>query len=313
MADAAIELDRLVHRYKDRTALAGLSLSVGKGQIAAFLGPNGSGKTTLFRILTTLMIPSEGTARVAGFDVAREPREVRRRIGVVFQSPSLDRKLTVRENLVHQGHLYGLRGAELARRIDDRLDRVGLVARAGDLVETLSGGLKRRVEIAKGLLHDPEVLLLDEPSAGLDPGARNEVWSILLALKAARQVTALLTTHDMEEAARCEQAAILDGGRLVAFDAPEALTRSLGGRIIRLAPAGDAAAMAARLEADFGITPQVGSGQVVFVHADAVALLARIMSGCGDRIRSAEIRDPTLEDLFLARTGRPFWIEAGTA
>ncbi len=310
MPDIAVGLDRLTHRYKERVALDGLSLSIGAGRIAAFLGPNGSGKTTLFRILSTLMTPSAGTARVSGHDVAGEPGEVRRRIGVVFQSPGLDRKLTVRENLLHQGHLYGLCGGELARRIDDRLGRVGLGARAGDRVETLSGGLKRRVEIAKGLLHDPEVLLLDEPCAGLDPGARNDVWTALLALKSERRVTVLLTTHDMDEAARCDSAAILDGGRLVAFDAPGELTRSLGGRIVRLTPLGDAAEMAARLAADFGVVPQAGSGHLVFVHADAAGCLSRIMAAWGDRIRSAEIRDPTLEDVFLARTGRPFWIEA---
>ncbi len=195
---AAISVRGLSHRYGSRQALDNLDFDVTSGEIFGLLGPNGGGKTTLFRILATLLPVQEGQVELLGLDVAREPEHVRTQIGVTFQSPSLDRKLTVRENLATQGALYGLSGSHLAGRIDTLLSRLGLADRARDRVESLSGGLARRVEIAKGLLHDPRVLLLDEPSTGLDPGARLDLWQYLRLLREEAGVTVLVTTHLME-------------------------------------------------------------------------------------------------------------------
>lgn len=310
MEGAAVSLDRLGHRYRGRPALTDLTATIAKEETVAFLGPNGSGKTTLFRILSTLMPPSEGRASVGGCDVALEAEAVRRRIGVLFQSPGLDKSLSVRENLAHQGYLYGLRGRDLAGRTGRLLERVGLAARADERVETLSGGLKRRAEIAKSLLHDPEVLLLDEPCAGLDPGARNEVWETLRELPARSGVTVLLTTHDMDEAARCARVAILDAGRLVALDPPRALVDSLKGGIVHLRIAGDLPSTARELEAEFQVRVQAGREDLLFVHPDAPGCLARVLSRYGAAVLSGEVRRPTLEDVFLAKTGRPFWVDA---
>ena len=209
-----IEIKDLRHRYGDRAALNGVSFTVGEGEIFGLLGPNGSGKTTLFRILSTLMLPSDGRALIAGFDPSRQPDEVRRRIGVVFQSKSVDIKLTATENLWHQGHLYGLRGALLQERIREMLQRVGLADRAREKVETFSGGMQRRVELAKGLMHRPSVLLLDEPSTGLDPGARRDLWQYLQELRREEKVSVIITTHLMEEAERCDRLAILNAGEV---------------------------------------------------------------------------------------------------
>src|SRR5438270_1821656 len=211
---AAISVQQLVHRYSERTALDGVSFSVGEAEIFGLLGPNGSGKTTLFRILSTLMAPSGGDAAICGWSVVKQPKDVRKTIGVVFQEKSIDVKLTAAENLMHQGHLYGLSGAGLKSRIAQMLSRVGLSDRANDKVETFSGGMLRRIEIAKGLMHHPSVLLLDEPTTGLDPGARIDLWQYLRILREEEGITVLVTTHLMEEAERCHQDAILSGGKV---------------------------------------------------------------------------------------------------
>src|SRR5262249_40715151 len=230
----AIALQDLVHRYDGRTALNGVSFDVLPAEIFGLLGPNGSGKTTLFRILSTLMIPGGGRAVVAGYDAASDPGRLRREIGVVFQAPSIDQKLTARENLVHQGHLYGLHGPALRNRITEVLERVGLSERARDRVETFSGGMQRRLELAKGLLHAPRVLLLDEPTTGLDPGARRDLWQYLHILRDQEKVSVLVTTHLMEEAESCDRLAILNQGKLVALGTPVELKQEIGGDVIVL-------------------------------------------------------------------------------
>jgi ABC-2 type transport system ATP-binding protein len=230
-----VQVDGLVHDFAGRPALRGIDFSVRAGEIFALLGPNGGGKTTLFRILSTLLRPTGGRARVLGHDVERDPHAIRESIGVVFQSPAVDRKLTVRENLVTQGHLYGLAGASLRKAIDGMLRTVGLGERADDRVETLSGGLVRRAEIAKGLLHHPPLLLLDEPSTGLDPAARSDLWDHLSQLRSRDGVTVLLTTHLMEEAERCDRLAILSDGSLVATGTPQELKSEIGGDVIVIA------------------------------------------------------------------------------
>ncbi|HET7441586.1 MAG TPA: ATP-binding cassette domain-containing protein, partial [Terriglobales bacterium] len=199
-----ISVQNLIHRYENRTALDGVAFDVRPAELFGLLGPNGSGKTTLFRILSTLMVPTAGRPLIMGFDAAKEPANVRRQIGVVFQAQSVDPKLTAYENLWHQGHLYGLHGAALKSRIHEILRRVGLADRAKEYVETFSGGMQRRIELAKGLLHHPSVLLLDEPTTGLDPGARRDLWQYLQILRDEEHVSVLVTTHLMEEAERCD-------------------------------------------------------------------------------------------------------------
>jgi ABC-2 type transport system ATP-binding protein len=231
-ADIALEVHGLGHRYGDRQALRGVDLTVRRGEIFALLGPNGGGKTTLFRIVSTLILPGEGSAAVCGHDVVRAPEAVRRCLGVLFQSPSLDPHLTVTENLRHQGRLFGLRGAELEARIAAMLERVRLADRAKEIVARLSGGLRRRADLAKAMLHGPEVLLLDEPSTGLDPGARRDLRDYLRHVREREGTTVILTTHLMDEAQESDRLAILDRGSVVALGTPAELKGEIGGDVI---------------------------------------------------------------------------------
>src|SRR5271163_787183 len=261
-AFAPIVLDGLTHSYGERLAIDRLSFDVRAGEIFGLLGPNGSGKTTLFRILSTLMTPTGGRASIQGFDVAREPNKVRQQIGIVFQARSLDLKLTVAENLKHQGHLYGLSGSPLKTRIQQVLNRVGLLDRANDFVETLSGGMQRRVELAKGLIHSPAILLLDEPTTGLDPGARRDLWQYLQMLRDEEGVAVLVTTHLMEEAEHCDRLAILNEGKLVALGSPVELKSQIGGDIVLFETQSPEAAqtLSLRLSQRFGVeAPALGN------------------------------------------------------
>jgi ABC-2 type transport system ATP-binding protein len=286
-----------------RPALAGVDFDVQPGEVFGFLGPNGGGKSTLFRILATLARPEAGTLRVFGADLARQAREVRRQLGVVFQNPSLDVQLTVRENLVHHGHLYGLGGRDLAGRIDAALDRFGLREREGQRAKELSGGLRRRVEIAKALLHEPRLLLLDEPSTGLDPGARRDLWETLDALR-SQGVTVLLTTHFMEEGDRCGRLVLLDRGVIVAEGSPSALKAEIGGDVITLAGP-DPEALARDVAARFGdLRPVVRDGAVRLESGRGHELAARLAEALPGRIESVTVARPSLEDVFLLRTGR---------
>src|SRR5919204_3790123 len=260
-ASPVIRIERLSHRYDQRQALEELTFDVRPAELFGLLGPNGSGKTTLFRILSTLMLPSEGRAVIMGSDAARNPNRLRREIGVVFQAQSVDVKLTAAENLRHQGHLYGLSGSALRARIEEMLTRVGLADRANDRVETFSGGMQRRVELAKGLLHHPSVLLLDEPTTGLDPGARRDVWQYLRILRDEEHVTVLVTTHLMEEAERCDRLAILNEGRLVALGTPSELKHEIGGDVILL-DAHSPDSLAQRIEDRFHVQAQVLGGKL---------------------------------------------------
>lgn len=302
-SEFALRTSELTHRYGDRVALDRVSLTVAPREIFGLLGPNGGGKTTLFRILATLVRPTSGSASVLGLDLLRDRGALRHRIGVVFQAPSLDQKLRVRENLAHQGRLYGLAGAALRERIDHLLLEFNLRERAQDLVETLSGGLRRRVEIAKSLLHRPELLLLDEPSTGLDPGARIDLWQTLYRLRDQQGVTVLLTTHLLEEAERCDRVAIIDEGKIVACDAPAALRAEIGGEVIS-ARAYDATSLGGRIADSLGVEVSVLNDEVRIEHPDGAAFISRLAAAFPGEIESITLAKPSLEDVFIARTGR---------
>jgi ABC-2 type transport system ATP-binding protein len=304
----AIEVRGLSHRYGERQALVGVDFAVAAGTIFGLLGPNGGGKTTLFRILSTLLPIQTGSAEVLGFDLVRQPNEIRRQIGVTFQSPSIDPKLTVAENLKHQGHLYGLSGSLLWERINLLTGKLGLEERLSERAETLSGGLKRRVEIAKGLLHRPQALFLDEPSTGLDPGARHDLWRYLQALKEEEGVTVLVTTHLMEEAERCDRLGILDHGRLVALDTPQALRATLGGEYVTV-HCDSPEVLAERIRERFGVTPQKIGGALRIGKERGHEFVRDLVEAFPGDVETISLGKPTLEDVFIERTGHRFWDE----
>jgi ABC-2 type transport system ATP-binding protein len=297
-----IQVENLTHRYGDRVALDGVSFSVGKGEIFGLLGPNGGGKSTLFRILSTMMVPNDGRAAIAGHDVEREPAAVRRAVGVVFQTQSLDKALTVEENLRAQGHLHGLSGTLLAERMAAAMERLGLKDRRRDLVDTLSGGLRRRVEIAKALLHRPQVLLMDEASTGLDPAARRDVSRHVEMLRQHDGVTILLTTHILEEAGRCDRLVLLHHGRIVAAGSPAELRSRIGGDVVVL-DTPESAALAAGIRQRFGVEAAAKDGQVRVEIENGHRFIAEAVEAFPGSIDSVGLHKPTLEDVFVRETG----------
>ena len=308
VTSSVISVHDLVHRYEGRVALSGVSFEVQHAELFGLLGPNGSGKTTLFRILSTLMVPFGGRAVIMGYDAAREPDQLRRQIGVVFQAQSIDVKLTAEENLWHQGHLYGLHGAQLKSRIASMLARVGLSDRAHEKAETLSGGMQRRLELAKGLLHHPSVLLLDEPTTGLDPGARRDLWQYLQILRDEESVTVIVTTHLMEEAEHCDRLAILNEGKLVALGTPSDLRHEIGGDVILL-DAPDPDALAERIRRRFNVDAQVFGGQVRLERENGHRFITDVVEAFPGEINAISVSKPTLEDVFIRRTGHKFWTD----
>jgi ABC-2 type transport system ATP-binding protein len=305
----ALDVSNVSHFYGLRQALKDLSLSIASGEIVAFLGPNGGGKTTFFRLLSTLIPLEHGSIRVLGYDLKADTQAVRRLLGVVFQAPSLDKKLTVAENLKHQGHLYGLAGQRLARRQSFMLAALGLTERAGERTETLSGGLRRRVELAKGLLHEPRLLLMDEPSTGLDPAARGDLWNYLRSVRAEQGVTIVLTTHLLEEADKADRIAILHEGRLVALDTPDALRATVGGDAITIQTA-DPQSLCEAIAARFGCPVSVVDDNVRLEQPEGHQWIARLVEAFPGRIQSITLGKPTLEDVFIDRTGHRF-MQAG--
>lgn len=302
---ASIEVDGIAYRYGDRHALRGVSLEVQAGELFGLLGPNGGGKTTLLEILATIRRPTAGVARVGGVNVAEDPEGARREIAVVFQRPALDPQLTASENLRHQGHLYGLAGRALADRSAELLERFGVGDRANDRVKTLSGGLRRRVELAKALLHEPRHLLLDEPTVGLDPGGRRELWEHARRLRTESGVAILVTTHLLEEAEECDRVGILDRGTLVALDTPAALKAAIRGDVISLESAAPES-LAEAIRARFGAEGRVVDGTVRIERPDGAALVPRLAEAFPGAIRSITVGKPTLEDVFVQRTGHRF-------
>jgi ABC-2 type transport system ATP-binding protein len=295
-----------------REALAGISLQVERGEIFGLLGPNGGGKTTLFRILCTLMPMTAGQVHVFSYDLVHDAHAVRSHLGVVFQHPSLDGKLTVYENLWHHGHLYGLKGKHLRQRAQSVLQRLGLHERRDDLVETLSGGLQRRVELAKAFLHEPALLLLDEPSTGLDPGARLDFTAYLEHLRDQDGVSILLTTHILAEAERCDRVGILHQGHLVAVGTPDELKARVGGDVVSIQTS-HADALRDRISQRFDCHPTVVGGSVRVEIAHGHAFVRDVVEAFADDIEAVTFGKPTLEDVFIHLTGHHLWqsTEAG--
>jgi ABC-2 type transport system ATP-binding protein len=310
----AVAVQNLGHSYPakrssetPREALRGVTFDVHKGEIFGLLGPNGGGKSTLFHILSTYFPPTSGQVEVFGADVCKEIEAVRRIIGVVFQSPGLDTKLTIFENLKHQGHLYGLSGDDLTGRIVEVLAQVGLSDRAKEFVETLSGGMKRRVELAKGLLHQPELLILDEPTTGLDPVVRREIWAHLKELQ-SRGTTIALTTHLMEEADQCDRVAILNRGELVALGSPKELKAEIGGDVISVV-ADELEALGADLERKLSVKSTIVDGVLRIEMERGDEFIPRLAAAFPGRIQSVTLAKPSLDDVFIRKTGHRFGTE----
>jgi ABC-2 type transport system ATP-binding protein len=308
----AIDISHLAHRYGERIAIRDLSVTVASGEIFALLGPNGSGKTTLFRVLSTLIPLQQGDVRILGFDLLSEPDAIRARIGVVFQAPSVDKKLTVWENVIHYGRLYGLGGGELRARADEMLTRLGLADRRRELVEKLSGGLRRRIELAQGMLHRPRLLLLDEPSTGLDPGARSDLWQYLAQVRDQDNVTVVLTTHLLDEAQRADRIGIMHKGDLAALDTPVALQAAVGGDAITIRTK-DPATLATAIDERFHVHAMVLDGSVRLEQSKGHQWIARLVEAFPDQIDSITLGKPTLEDVFIHITGHQFWNDDDSA
>jgi len=299
----AIEVSGLVRRFKTFTAVDGISFAVNPGEVFGFLGPNGAGKTTTVRMLCTLIRPSAGSARVAGFDVVREHNDVRRSIGIIFQDPSLDDRLTARENLRFHAMVYKVPRAEVNARIAETLEWMELADRANEIVRNFSGGMKRRLEIARGLLHAPKVLFLDEPTLGLDPQTRSRIWERLLTLRQERGTTIFLTTHYMDEAENCDRIAIIDHGRIIALDTPAKLKAQVQGDCIHLETADDAAAEA-EVKQRYGVEVVRDATGLHFEVESGAAFVPGLVRELSVPVRTVSVRPPTLEDVFLKMTGR---------
>ncbi|MEW6447733.1 MAG: ATP-binding cassette domain-containing protein [Bacillota bacterium] len=295
-------MSNLTKEFKNLMAVNRVSFSVGSGEIFGFLGPNGAGKTTTIKILSTLMRPSAGEAVVNGFDVARQASCVRRSIGMVFQDPSLDERLTAEENMLFHAVLYGVPRREALERSRELLEIVGLSDRRKDLVRTFSGGMKRRLEVARGLLHRPAVLFLDEPTLGLDPQTRSHIWEHIRRLHRELGTTVFLTTHYMEEAEVCDRIGIIDHGMLIALDTPTGLKRLVGGDVVT-AKASDNAGLLRQVSERFGLAGRLEGEHVYFETAEGESFVPQLVRAFPD-ILEVSVRRPTLEDVFLKLTGR---------
>ncbi|MCC6303581.1 MAG: ATP-binding cassette domain-containing protein [Rhodobacteraceae bacterium] len=296
-----IRVDAISRRFGRTLALDGVSFEVRDREFFALLGPNGAGKTTLLHILCTVLRPDSGQALIRGLDVVRQPLAARRLLGIVFQEASLDDRLTVRENLDLHGLVFGVPGALRRRRIDEMLALVELTAWADRTTRTLSSGMKRRLEIARALIHDSEILLLDEPTAGLDAQSRERIWSYIRRLRGERHITVLVTTHYIEEVEGCDRVCIVDRGRVLALDAPETLKRTHGGQMLRIVPRGDDDRRA--ILGRFADRLKGEAGDAILLASDD-AFVEAFLADCGRRIRSMTVEIPSLETVFLTLTGR---------
>ncbi len=298
----AVVVSGLTKSYGDIEAVRGIDFEVAAGETFGFLGPNGAGKSTTIKILCTLARPTSGRASVAGHDVASERDAVRRNIGLVFQDTTLDNYLTGAQNLRFHAELYAVPSAAVAPRMKQVLDMVGLWDRRDSLVSTYSGGMQRRLEIARGLLHAPHVLFLDEPTVGLDPQTRSSIWDYISELKGREDITIFLTTHYMDEAEHCDRIAIIDHGKIVAIDTPEALKASVGKDRVQIQTADDAAAIR-ELSSLFGIEAAIHEGAVTFSVASGEQFVPQLFARLSIPIRSVSVSRPSLDDVFMSYTG----------
>jgi ABC-2 type transport system ATP-binding protein len=297
-----VEVKGLRKTYGAIEAVRGIDLAVEQGEIFGFLGPNGAGKTTTISILCTLVRKTAGEARVAGVEVDEDPAEIRRRIGLVFQDPSLDDQLTARENLELHGQIYGVPANVRRQRIDELLQVVELADRAKSLVRTFSGGMKRRLEIARGVLHHPQVLFLDEPTLGLDPQTRKHIWEYLHAMRKREGITLFMTTHYMDEAEFCDRIAIIDRGQIVALGTPDELKAKVGGDVITVTTERGADA-AKEIAERFAVKPMVDDGALRIEVQDGAAFLPRLVRELSVPVKTVALARPSLDDVFLKLTG----------
>ncbi len=312
MSETVIQAQGLVKRYGQLEAVRGIDLEVHAGEIFGFLGPNGAGKSTTISILCTLLKATAGSARVAGIDVAHDPARVRQRIGLVFQDPSLDDQLTGRENLEFHAWIYSVPAAVRRQRIDQMLELLQLSDRAGSQVRTYSGGMKRRLEIARGMLHQPQILFLDEPTLGLDPQTRRNIWTHLNDLRARTGITIFMTTHYMDEAEYCDRIAIIDRGQIVALGTPDQLKAMVGGDVVTMTSTQPEAA-AGEIQQLLGVTPATENGSLRMEVPDGKAFVPRLVRELTVPVDTISLRRPSLDDVFLKLTGRAIRDEeAGT-
>ena len=300
-SDMIVRVDGLSKRYGRTLALDGVSLEIRPNELFALLGPNGAGKTTLIHILCTILAPDSGTVTLAGFDVVQQPRKARQNLGVVFQEPSVDDRLTVFENLNFHGLVYQVPAAIRRQRIDELLALVELENWRHALVRSLSSGMKRRVEIARALIHDSAVLILDEPTSGLDAQSRERIWAYLMRLRQERALTIIVTTHYIEEVEGCDRICVIDHGRILAIDTPAALKAAHGRELIRIIPDDPATADAIRASYPAAMT---GSDGTIVIEADGDAVAEAFLKQFGGRVRRLSIDSPSLESVFLSLTGR---------
>jgi ABC-2 type transport system ATP-binding protein len=303
MSETVIEAKGLVKKYGDLVAVAGIDLEVRAGEIFGFLGPNGAGKSTTISMLCTLLTPTAGVARVAGIDVMHDPAAVRQRIGLVFQDPSLDDQLTGRENLEFHAFVYSVPAQDRRRRIDEMLDLMQLTERASSQVKTYSGGMKRRLEIARGMLHHPQILFLDEPTLGLDPQTRKSIWTYLNELRRTKGVTIFMTTHYMDEAEYCDRIGIIDQGKIVALGTPDELKAMVGGDVVTITSTKPEEA-ASEIKEVLGVTPARENGTLRMEVPDGKAFVPRLVRELMAPVDTVTMRRPSLDDVFLKLTGR---------
>ena len=312
MQSPIVDVQDLVKRFGSIEAVRGVTFSVAAGEIFGFLGPNGAGKTTTIKMLATLLRPTSGRASLAGYDVTAHPSDVRRSMGIVFQDPSLDNRLSAEQNLRFHAMLYDVPSREIEPRIAGVLAMVDLAERRRALVATYSGGMKRRLEIARGLLHQPRVLFLDEPTLGLDLQTRNRIWEYVVALRRREGVTVFMTTHYIEESEHCDRIAIIDGGRIVALDTPDALRRQVGGDVITITSP-DAASLVREIEGRFGGGARAVDGQVIVEREGGAEFVPRIAAAFPSLVTAVSVKQPTLDDVFLKLTGRQIRDESATS
>jgi len=298
-----INIEGLSRKFGQLLAVDNISFQVPKGEIFGFLGPNGAGKTTTINILCTLLQPTSGQASVNGYDVRKERRQVQRSIGLVFQDPTLDEYLTAEQNLLFHAYAYGIPQDVRKKRMAELLELVELQDRRKSKVSTYSGGMKRRLEIARGLLHHPRVLFLDEPTLGLDPQTRRHIWEYVMTLRQQEELTIFLTTHYMDEAEHCDRIAIIDQGRIVALDTPNKLKDALGGDVVTLEVEDNDRAIL-DLKEQYNLSPELRNGVVTFSVPHGDTFLPEFVRSFHGDLRSINVRRPTLDDVFLKLTGR---------